>query len=254
VVEVLNGYILNNEIVKCWYAVVEEGPAAGWTLDAIDANNHQSCGTDNGPDEDLDLQMGLVSPQDYDDCDVDFDNSLDHIPLTVTKTFVGRDYYTTVDRADFHLNTPGLCGNFPFDPFGGLLGSVGVFRTINAAQDPQLVIWLPHVPAAFWTLDHIFIDDDDDKTAGACTYRIQENNAPEGCVAVSPDGSTADGPYWEQTWAPGTTEFLFNIVNDCSPPEPDPTPEVAPTTAPKGHEAGAKKPSSGGTAAPKFTG
>ena len=173
---------------------------------------------------------------------ITFWNDLDHVPMTVTKTFTGREYYTTVDRGDFHIYTPGLCGALPIDPFGGLIGNVGIYRTINASQSPQVVAWLPDILKA--------------GGHGPCTYRVQENNAPDGCTAVAPDGSDADGPYWDQTWAPGMTAMTFNIVNDCAEvPEPTPEPTVAPTTAPKKPGApGAKKPSGGGSAAPKFTG
>ncbi|MGI9624467.1 MAG: hypothetical protein ACR2PK_16670, partial [Acidimicrobiales bacterium] len=255
-VEVLNGYIVNNAVQTCWYGVFEEVPT-GWTLARIDATNGDgSCGTNNGPDSNVDAGVALVGPQTViggaaqsDNCDVDFDNELDPVPLTVTKTFTGRDYYTTIDRADFHVFSPGLCSGIPFDPFGGLLGSVGVFRTINASQLPQVVLATPDTIVAGWS----FADGD---VAVPCTYRVQENNAPEGCTALNPDGSNADGPYWEQTWAPGTTEFVFNIVNDCAEtPEPTPEPTVAPTSTPKKPGTpGAKKPSGGGTAAPKFTG
>jgi hypothetical protein len=226
-------YIENNTIFDCYYAVSELIPV-GWTQ--VDWASF--CG-EFEPDAPVPTIIILNGGQ----CDARFVNELDPIPLTVAKTFVGREYYTTIDRADFHMYTPGLCGAFPMDPFGGLLGSVGVFRTINASQLPQVVIALPTIIAA--------------GPNGPCTYRIQENNAPDGCVALDPDGSNADGPYWEQTWVPGeTTEMNFNIVNNCAEvPEPTPEPTVAPTTTPKKPGApGAKKPSGGGTAAPKFTG
>ena len=70
------------------------------------------------------------------------------VPITVTKTFVGRTEYTTTDRADFHVFTPGKCLGTPIDPFGNLLGSNGLFRTVNASQDTQYVIAPPGVPDA----------------------------------------------------------------------------------------------------------
>jgi hypothetical protein len=256
VVSVLNGYIHQNQLIPCVYAVTETVPI-GWTLTGIDFDDNDSyCAgpdfrpahdSDYLPTHDNDSATAWVAVQynnrngslrDY--CEIDFYNALDPVPLVVTKTFTGRDYYTTIDRADFHIYTPGLCGTFPMDPFGGLLGSVGVFRTINASQLPQVVAALPNTIVA--------------GPNGPCTYRVQENNAPEGCTAMDPTGSNADGPYWEQTWVPGeTTEFTFNIVNDCAEaPEPTPEPTVAPTSTPK--KPGAKKPSGGGSAAPKFTG
>jgi hypothetical protein len=239
--EVLNGYVEGNKVVPCIFAVTELLPV-GWHLLDIEVASNPRCGPGGPlPSISFDNATAVVTPQfGESDCEVDFYNGMVPVPLIVTKTFTGRDYYTTIDRADFHLYTPGLCGTFPMDPFGGLLGSIGVFRTINASQLPQVVMALPTIiPAG---------------PAGSCTYRIQENNAPDGCVALDPDGSNADGPYWEQTWVFGeTTEMNFNIVNDCAEtPEPTPTPDVAPTTTPK--KPGAKKPSSGGTAAPKFTG
>jgi hypothetical protein len=236
---VLQYITAGNGFGTCAYGVSELVPT-GWSFYDYESN----C--DVGFDDSITPTVIVVPVGAFDgDCNVYLENVLDPIPLTVTKTFTGRDHYTTVDRADFHLYTPGLCGNLPFDPFGGLLGSVGLFRTINASQLPQVVMYLPHVPGALWGLGG---------DAGVCTYRVQENNAPEGCTAVAPDGSNADGPYWEQTWVPGaTTEFTFNIVNDCADtPEPTPEPTVAPTSTPK--KPGAKKPSGGGTAAPKFTG
>jgi hypothetical protein len=269
---VIVGYVEDNAIVGCEYTVVET-QVVGWTLTDLDPDNSPGqcwdldiptltaiadtlCMTDNfigcdsAADDGEDVSAGSChEPR----ADINFENKLDPIPLTVTKTFTGRDYYTTVDRADFHLYTPGLCGAVPFDPFGGLLGSIGVFRTINASQLPQIVLAKPYVRGARFVGPEI----GGERLAGACTYRVQENNAPEGCVALNPDGSNADGPYWEQTWIPGeTVAFNFNIVNDCAEtPEPTPTPDVAPTTTPKKPGApGAKKPSGGGTAAPKFTG
>ena len=252
-VTVLNGYPVAGKIFPCVYQVTENVPT-GWTLDHIDFHTNSYCGdqiidpehsSDSLPTHDEDAATAWVMVQGAsEDCEVNFDNTLDHIPLTVTKTFTGREYYTTVDRADFHIYTPGLCGALPIDPFGGLVGNVGIYRTINASQQTQVVAWLPDTLAA--------------GGHGPCTYRVQENNAPEGCVAVNPSGSDADGPYWEKTWKPGkTTAFNFNIVNDCAEVVPDPTPDptVAPTTAPKKPGTpGAKKPSGGGSAAPKFTG
>ncbi|MGI9611223.1 MAG: hypothetical protein ACR2NL_13095 [Acidimicrobiia bacterium] len=256
---VISGYIENNMLVACNYTTTEIGPPPGWTLDMIFVSDGESC-TEVTLSEAKAETDGVCAAEESggdDKYEVNFLNSLDPIPLTVTKTFVGRDYYTTVDRGDFHMFMPGLCGNIPVDPFGGLLGSVGVFRTINASQYPQIVFALPSVPAALYTEPKLEeFEGRNDPPAAPCTYRVQENNAPEGCVALDPTGSDADGPYWEQTWVSGETlAFDFNIVNDCSDPEPTPEPTVAPTTTPKKPGTpGAKKPSSGGSAAPKFTG
>lgn len=240
-VTVVNGFIAANAIAYCSYAVTESVPK-GWTLIEVDAD--EECDESEDTDEikrsiellaeaTVILTPTFVGGDEDDECEAEFVNDLNPLPLSVTKTFVGRDFYTTVDRADFHLFTPGFCGSFAIDPFGGLIGSEGVYRTINASQLSQVVIALLDAPAA--------------GPNGVCTYRIQENGMPEGCTALDPEGSDADGPYWEQTWVPGeTTNFVFNIVNDCSRPEPTPDPDSDHLLP------GGKKP--GGDLNPKFTG
>ena len=186
--------IYKNEVKPCPYNVVELTPPAGQKCVYPNAS---SFGPSQAPAVCGTLVVGPDNPT-Y----VEFGNKVKKVPLTVTKTFRGRDYYTTVDRADFHIYTPGLCGTLPIDPFGGLLGSAGVYRTINASQSPQIVIYLPDILKAGGT--------------GRCTYRVQENNLPQGCTAVNPTGRNADGPYWEKTWKPGMTAMVFDIVNNCS--------------------------------------
>jgi hypothetical protein len=271
-VDVLNGYVdtEENEIVPCYFRVAEDELPAGWKFTFFNAFNGASPGEPGFVecvlDTDDDQRAQLTEPQLQDPiedgaCGVAFQNAALPVPIIVTKTFVGRTEYTTLDRADFHVFTPGNCSGIPIDPFGNLLGSTGLFRTVNASQDTQFVIAPPGTSDA---LPYAFA-----QTAGPsvpegaspadepvkCTTRVQETHAPDGCTPLGATGSNADGPYWEQTWDVGMESMVFPIVNDCA--EVIPEPSVAPTSVPKKGAAakpGAKKPSGGGTAAPKFTG
>jgi hypothetical protein len=170
--------------------------------------------------------------------------------VIVTKTFVGRDEYTTSERADFHVWMPNHCSGISIDPFGNLLGSTGTFRTVNASPDTQFVIGpegIHPLPSKYLDYNATFDSSGD---VVKCTVRVQETHAPAGCTPLDNTGSNADGPYWEQSWDVGMISMEFNIVNDCTEPTPEPT--VAPTSVPK--KPGAKKPSGGGSTAPKFTG
>lgn len=243
VLSVISSFMQNNAVRSCKYTVAEDVPA-GWSFSHFDLDDGVWTLNEASAKATVDARASYFEDG---EADINFWNDLDAVPIYVDKTFTGRDYYTTIDRSDFHLWLPGLCGQILVDPFGGLLGSVGIFRTINASQETQIV----------WALPDSVVAADGPRGPQPCTYRLQENNAPDGCVAVSPDGEDADGPYWEQTWVPGeTTAFVFLVVNDCTPPDATPTPTVAPTTAPAppGSKKGAAQPSGGASTVPKFTG
>jgi hypothetical protein len=260
--DVLNGYLVpaSNSLVSCNYKVTEDVPA-GWTLYdwgwEPKCNGHSRNGEDGAVLAVMQADTIQNSPKGNPsegpaNCNVWFDNEANPVPIIVTKTFVGRTEYTTLDRADFHVFTPGDCSGIPIDPFGNLLGSTGIFRTVNASQDTQFVI-APYgtsdaLPYKFARTAEWNLADE----AVKCTTRVQETHAPDGCTPQGATGSNADGPYWEQTWDVGMESLVFPIVNDCTAPTPEPS--VAPTSVPKKGAPGAKKPSGGGTAAPKFTG
>ena len=71
---------------------------------------------------------------------VEFKNELDPVPLTVTKTFTGREYYTTVDRAEPGWEGPvglvtRLVDRAPFDPDDATIMTCG----------PETTHWLSAV-------------------------------------------------------------------------------------------------------------
>jgi hypothetical protein len=243
IVQVVSSYIDNNSVMSCKYTVAENVPM-GWAFSHFDVDEGSWSLDEAAAKATLDARASLL---DDGRADINFWNDLEDVPIYVDKTYEGRDYYTTVDRSDFHLWLPGHCGQVPVDPSGGLLGSAGIFRTINASQEAQVV----------WALPDSIVAADGPRGPQPCTIRLQENNMPEGCTASDADGEDADGPYWEQTWVPNeTTAFVFLVVNECAEPVPEPTPTASPTAGPQSTDAkkGHSMPSGGGSTAPKFTG
>lgn len=212
---VADSVLVGNSVQECEYDITEV-PVAGWTNTIPLIGNTQFNQNPFGNED----EHGITP----------FRNTLDPVPLTVTKSMDLEDFVVLsnidTDLLDelivFEISAPpgSGCADTIITDFDNQLGSTGTFVNTTPAQ----------VELAGFN-DNVFTGEDVPVVVDGvpCTYTVLELASEDLLEYCAPAGANPQ----TLTWAPGVTSLDFLFHNDCEVPvTPTPTPTGTPTASP----------------------